>query len=110
LHKEYLEILEKEITRPLLLLSGTSRALFQNISINAEAYVKQGARSKTETPKRAGARRIYEVRSENRSDHRFRGGRFRQEVIAYLWAANAPRCEKIDYRSYEPLKEAIEKS
>jgi serine protein kinase len=33
---------------------------------------------------------------------------FRQEVIAYLWAANR-RGEKIDYRSYEPLKEAIEK-
>ena len=28
---------------------------------------------------------------------------FRQEVIAYLWAANR-RGEKIDYRSYEPLK------
>ena len=33
---------------------------------------------------------------------------FRQEVIAYLWAANR-RGEKIDYHSYEPLKEAIEK-
>ena len=33
---------------------------------------------------------------------------FRQEVIAYLWAATR-RGEKIDYRSYEPLKEAIEK-
>ena len=29
-------------------------------------------------------------------------------MIAYLWAANR-RGEKIDYRSYEPLKEAIEK-
>ena len=33
---------------------------------------------------------------------------FRQEVIAYLWAASR-RGEKISYRSYEPLKEAIEK-
>ena len=33
---------------------------------------------------------------------------FRQEVIAYLWAATR-RGEKISYRSYEPLKEAIEK-
>ena len=33
---------------------------------------------------------------------------FRQEVIAYLWAATR-RGEKIDYASYEPLKEAIEK-
>ena len=33
---------------------------------------------------------------------------FRQEVIAYLWAGSR-RGEKISYRSYEPLKEAIEK-
>jgi serine protein kinase len=33
---------------------------------------------------------------------------FRQEVIAYLWAATR-RGEKINYQSYEPLKEAIEK-
>jgi serine protein kinase len=33
---------------------------------------------------------------------------FRQEVIAYLWAATR-RGEKIAYTSYEPLKEAIEK-
>src|SRR3712207_7981554 len=31
-----------------------------------------------------------------------------QEVIAYLWAATR-RGEKINYASYEPLKEAIEK-
>jgi len=30
------------------------------------------------------------------------------EVIAYLWAASR-RGEKVSYRSYEPLKEAIEK-
>jgi len=33
---------------------------------------------------------------------------FRQEVIAYLWAASR-RGERVSYRSYEPLKEAIEK-
>jgi serine protein kinase len=33
---------------------------------------------------------------------------FRQEVIAYLWAAGR-RGVKVNYRSYEPLKEAIEK-
>ena len=33
---------------------------------------------------------------------------FRQEVIAYLWATSR-RGEKVSYRSYEPLKEAIEK-
>ena len=33
---------------------------------------------------------------------------FRQEVIAYLWATSR-RGEKVNYRSYEPLKEAIEK-
>ena len=33
---------------------------------------------------------------------------FRQEVIAYLWAASR-KGERISYTSYEPLKEAIEK-
>src|SRR5437667_417574 len=33
---------------------------------------------------------------------------FRQEVIAYLWAASR-RGDRVSYRSYEPLKEAIEK-
>ncbi len=33
---------------------------------------------------------------------------FRQDVIAYLWAASR-RGEKISYKSYEPLREAIEK-
>ncbi|HVN63773.1 MAG TPA: hypothetical protein VMT58_04000, partial [Candidatus Binataceae bacterium] len=33
---------------------------------------------------------------------------FRQEVIAYLWASSR-RSEKVSYKSYEPLKEAIEK-
>src|SRR5207248_277387 len=33
---------------------------------------------------------------------------FRQEVIAYLWASSR-RGERVSYRSYEPLKEAIEK-
>ena len=33
---------------------------------------------------------------------------FRQEVIAYLWALSR-RGERITYKSYEPLKEAIEK-
>jgi len=32
---------------------------------------------------------------------------FRQEVIAYLWATSR-RGEKVSYKSYEPLKEAIE--
>jgi len=33
---------------------------------------------------------------------------FRQEVISYLWAVGR-RGKKVNYSSYEPLKEAIEK-
>ena len=33
---------------------------------------------------------------------------FRQDVIAYLWSITRKR-QKIDYKSYEPLKDAIEK-
>ena len=110
LHKEYLEILEKEITRAFVYsYQEQAEALFQNYLDHAEAYVNKtkvkDRNTKEElTPDEAFMKSIEEQiaiigpAAEG----------FRQEVIAYLWAANR-RGEKIDYRSYEPLKEAIEK-
>src|SRR5438128_947057 len=110
LHKEYLELLEKEITQAFVYsYQEQAEALFQNYLDHAEAYV-----NKTRVKDR-------NTREELSPDEGFMksieeqiaiigsaADGFRQEVIAYLWAANR-RGEKIDYHSYEPLKEAIEK-
>jgi len=110
LHKEYLELLEKEITKAFVYsYQEQADALFQNYLDHAEAYV-----NKTRVKDR-------NTREELQPDEGFlksveeqiaiigsAADGFRQEVIAYLWAASR-RGERVSYQSYEPLKEAIEK-
>ena len=110
LHKEYLEILEKEITRAFVYsYQEQAESLFQNYLDHAEAYVNKGKvkdrNTKEELSPDEGFMKSIE---EQIAIIGSAADGFRQEVIAYLWAANR-RGEKIDYRSYEPLKEAIEK-
>ena len=110
LHKEYLELLEKEITRAFVYsYQEQAETLFQNYLDHAEAYVNKGKVKDRNTkeellPDEGFMKSIEEQIAVIGSA----ADGFRQEVIAYLWAANR-RGEKIDYRSYEPLKEAIEK-
>jgi serine protein kinase len=110
LHKEYLEVLEKEITRAFVYsYQEQAEALFQNYLDHAEAFV-----NKTKVKDR-------NTKEELQPDEGFlksieeqiaiigsAADGFRQEVIAYLWAASR-RGDRISYKSYEPLKEAIEK-
>jgi serine protein kinase len=110
LHKEYLEILEKEITQAFVFgYSEQAESLFQNYLDHAEAYVNK---SRVKDPN---------TREELEPDIAFltsieeqigivgsAADGFRQEVIAFLWSMSR-RDTKIDYTSYEPLKEAIEK-
>lgn len=110
LHKMYLELLEKDITKAFVYsFQGQAEQLFHNYLDHAEAYV---TKTKVKDPT---------TREELQPDEAFlksieeqiaiigpAADGFRQEVIAYLWAATR-RGEKIDYASYEPLKEAIEK-
>ena len=110
LHKEYLEVLEKEITKAFVYsYQEQAEALFQNYLDHAEAFV-----NKTRVKDR-------NTREDLQPDEGFlksieeqiaiigsAAEGFRQEVIAYLWAGSR-RGERISYRSYEPLKEAIEK-
>jgi serine protein kinase len=110
LHKEYLEILEKEITRAFVFsYAEQAEALFQNYLDHAEAYVNKtkvkDRNTKEELVPDEGFMKSIE---EQIAIIGPAADGFRQEIIAYLWAANR-RGEKIDYRSYEPLKEAIEK-
>ena len=110
IHKDYLEILEKEITKAFVYsYREQAEALFQNYLDHAEAYV-----TKTRVKDR-------NTKEELEPDEQFlrsieeqlaivgtASDGFRQEVIAYLWSIGR-RGEKISYESYEPLKEAIEK-
>jgi Putative Ser protein kinase len=110
LHKVYLEILEKEITKAFVYsYEEQAETLFQNYLDHAEAYV-----NRTRVKDR-------NTREELQPDENFlksveeqiaiigsAADGFRQEVIAYLWAASR-RGEKVSYQSYEPLKEAVEK-
>ena len=110
LHKEYLELLEKEITRAFVYsYQEQAEALFQNYLDHAEAYVNKtkvrDRNTKEELPPDEGFLKSIE---EQIAIIGSAAEGFRQEVIAYLWATSR-RGEKVSYRSYEPLKEAIEK-
>jgi serine protein kinase len=110
LHKGYLELLEKDITKAFIYsYKEQAETLFQNYLDHAEAYV---TKSKVRDPN---------TREELQPDEAFlksieeqiaiigsAADGFRQEVIAYLWAATR-RGERISYIAYEPLKEAIER-
>jgi serine protein kinase len=110
LHKAYLELLEKDITKAFIYsYKEQAETLFQNYLDHAEAYV---TKSKLRDPN---------TREELQPDEAFlksieeqiaiigsAADGFRQEVIAYLWASSR-RGEKITYTAYEPLKEAIER-
>lgn len=110
LHKEYLEILEKEITRAFVYsYNEQAEALFQNYLDHAEAYVNKGKVKDPNTredlePDQGFLRSIEEQIGIVGSA----ADGFRQEVIAFLWSMSR-RGVKVDYKSYEPLKEAIEK-
>ncbi len=110
LHKEYLEMLEKEITRAFVYsYQEQAEGLFQNYLDHAEAYVnKSKVKDRNTKEELAPDEGFMKSIEEQIAIIGSAADGFRQEVIAYLWAANR-RGEKIDYRSYEPLKEAIEK-
>ena len=110
LHKEYLELLEKEITRAFVYsYQEQAESLFQNYLDHAEAYVNKtrvrDRNTKEELPPDEGFLKSIE---EQIAIIGSAADGFRQEVIAYLWATSR-RGEKVSYKSYEPLKEAIEK-
>ena len=110
MHKEYLQILEKEITRAFVYsYKEQAEALFQNYLDHAEAFVNK---TKVKDPN---------TKEELDPDVQFLSSiedqigitgtaaeGFRQDVIAFLWSMTR-KGSNIDYQSYEPLKEAIEK-
>ncbi|MFQ5667833.1 MAG: serine protein kinase [Candidatus Binatia bacterium] len=110
LHKEYLDVIEKEITKAFVYsYQEQAESLFQNYLDHAEAYVNKtrvkDRNTKEELQPDEGFLKSIE---EQIAIIGSAAEGFRQEVIAYLWSASR-RGEKVTYHSYEPLKEAIEK-
>jgi serine protein kinase len=110
LHKEYLDLLEKEITRAFVYsYQEQAESLFQNYLDHAEAYVnKTRVRDRNTKEELSPDEGFLKSIEEQIAIIGSAADGFRQEVIAYLWASTR-RGEKVSYRSYEPLKEAIEK-
>jgi serine protein kinase len=110
LHKEYLDLLEKEITRAFVFsYQEQAEALFQNYLDHAEAFVnKTRVRDRNTKEELSPDEGFLKSIEEQIAIIGSAADGFRQEVIAYLWASSR-RGEKVSYRSYEPLKEAIEK-
>ncbi len=110
LHKQYLELLEKEITRAFVYsYQEQAEALFQNYLDHAEAYVNRTkVRDRNTKEELAPDESFLKSIEEQIAIIGTAADGFRQEVIAYLWASSR-RGERVNFRSYEPLKEAIEK-
>lgn len=110
IHKDYLEILEKEITKAFVYsYKEQAETLFQNYLDHAEAYVTKGkVKDSNTTEELAPDEAFLKSIEEQIAIIGTAADGFRQEVIAYLWSIGR-RGEKISYESYEPLKEAIEK-
>lgn len=110
LHKEYLEVLEKEITKAFVYsYQEQAESLFQNYLDHAEAYVtKKRLKDRNTGQELEPDEGFMKSIEEQIAIIGTACDGFRQEVIAYLWSAGR-KGEKITYESYEPLKEAIEK-
>jgi len=107
--EEYLKILETEIAKAFITAyEEQAQSLFDTYLDNAEAYTtKTKLKDKVTKEERSAdeqfMKSIEEVIGISGSS---RQG-FRSDVTAYMFS-RMRRGEKVDYKSYEPLKEAIE--
>lgn len=110
LHREYLQILEREVTKAFVYsYQEQAESLFQNYLDHAEAYVtKKKFKDRNTGEQLEPDDNFLKSIEEQIGITGTACDGFRQEVIAFLWAASR-HGEKIFYESYEPLKEAIEK-
>ncbi|WP_415319280.1 PrkA family serine protein kinase [Clostridium perfringens] len=110
IRKEYNKILEKEITKAFIhSFQEQAESLFNNYIDNAEAYVnktklKDSATSEELEPDEEFMRSIEEQIGISESSAKG----FRADVTSYMFYI-VRSGGKMEYRSYEPLKEAIEK-
>lgn len=110
IRKEYNKILEKEITKAFIMsYKEQAESLFNNYLDHAEAYV-----NKTKIKDRSTGEQLEPDEKFMRSIEEYIGitessaKGFRLDVTSYMFYLMR-NGGKIDYTSYEPLKEAIEK-
>jgi len=109
LHEEYLSLLEKEITKAFVTAyDEQAESLFNNYLDHAEAYVnntkvKDGVTSEDMEPDEKFLQSIEEqigIKGSAKNN-------FRADITAYMFS-KLRRGDTIDWRSYGPLREAIE--
>ncbi|AKA70083.1 PrkA family serine protein kinase [Clostridium scatologenes] len=110
MRKEYNKILEKEITKAFIQsFREQAESLFNNYLDHAEAYVNKTKIKDKSTGEQLEADEKFMRSIEEQigiSEGSAKG--FRSDVTSYMFYM-IRKGEKIDYTSYEPLKEAIEK-
>lgn len=108
--KEYNKVLEKEISKAFIAgFSEQAESLFNNYLDHAEAYVNMNSlKDKNTCEKMEPDERFMRSIEEQIgiSEAAVRG--FRTDVTAYMFFV-LRNGGKLDYKSYEPLREAIEK-
>ncbi|NMM61329.1 PrkA family serine protein kinase [Clostridium sp. P21] len=110
MRKEYNKILEKEITKAFIQsFREQAESLFNNYLDHAEAYVNKTKIKDKSTGEQLEADEKFMRSIEEQigiSEGSAKG--FRSDVTSYMFYM-IRKGEKIDYTSYEPLKEAVEK-
>ena len=107
--EEYLKILETEIAKAFVsAYEEQAQSLFDTYLDNAEAYTtRQKMKDRVTKEERAPDESFMKSIEEQIGIVGSSKDGFRSDVTAYMFA-KMRRKEKIDYKSYEPLKEAIE--
>lgn len=107
--EEYLKILETEIAKAFVsAYEEQAQSLFDTYLDNAEAFTtRQNLKDKITKEEREPDEQFMRSIEEQIGITGSAKEGFRSDVTAYMFA-KMRRSEKVDYQSYEPLKEAIE--
>jgi serine protein kinase len=109
LHDEYLNILEKEITKAFVsAYDEQAEALFNNYLDHAEAYVNMSTVKDSVTNEEISPDENFMASIEEQiAIVGTARENFRVDITAYMFS-KLRRGEKVDWQSYAPLREAIE--
>ena len=109
IREEYLKILEGEIAKAFVTAyEEQAQALFDNYLDNAEAYTtRQKMKDRVTSEEREPDEKFMKMVEEQIGITGSARDGFRADVTAFMFA-KVRRGTKVDYKSYEPLREAIE--
>lgn len=109
IREEYLKILEGEIAKAFVTAyEEQAQSLFDNYLDNAESFTtKQKMKDRVTNEERDPDEKFMKAIEEQIGIVGSSRDGFRADVTAYMFA-KVRRGQKVDYKSYEPLKEAIE--